>query len=251
MRETGFLILLRHGQSTANAAGLFTGVLDLPLSEQGVREAHVATALLNTADLAPETVFTSALHRTRQTAEIVTTGLRSRSAYVFSDWRLNERNYGALTGRSKDAVLQEFGQEQFLTWRRSVDTPPPPMSDILYNELSASVLFRTLPVGALTRTESLRDVIKRVRSFHSERVQPLLARGNSVLLIAHGNSLRALCALLDGLNDEAIRQLNIPTGQPLIYTFGPDLQPEHSGGQYLDAVTAQAAASVLTHEGGT
>jgi 2,3-bisphosphoglycerate-dependent phosphoglycerate mutase len=245
------LILLRHGESTANAAGLFTGVLDAPLSEHGIREAQAATALLNTANLAPDTVFTSTLRRSQHTADIVTAELNTPPARSFCDWRLNERNYGALTGLSKNDVLREFGEERFLTWRRSVDTAPPPMLDPLYNEISASPPFRELPSEALTRTESLQDVITRVSSFNEERVQPLLAEGRSVLVIAHGNSLRALCAVIDDLSDEAVRDLNIPTGQPLVYRFGADLRPENVGGHYIDAATARAAALALAHEGGT
>jgi 2,3-bisphosphoglycerate-dependent phosphoglycerate mutase len=251
VHEAGVLIVLRHGESTANAAGLFTGVLDAPLSVRGIHEAYAATALLNAAGLAPDTVFTSALGRARQTAEIVAAGLDHHPARVVSDWRLNERNYGALTGRSKDDVRTEFGDEQFLAWRRSVDEAPPPMSDRLYDEFASSALFRGLPGAALTRTEALSDVIARVGGFFTEQVEPLLARGRTVLVIAHGNSLRALCAALDRLDDQAIRDLNLPTGQPLVYRFDSAAQPVPAGGRYLDAVTALAAAVTLANEGGT
>ncbi|TFC37165.1 histidine phosphatase family protein [Cryobacterium sp. TMT2-42-4] len=218
MREAGVLIVLRHGESTANAAGLFTGVLDAPLSEQGIREASGATALLNAAlpldvprvDALPHlaasvTLFTSTLARARQTAAIVAAGLARPPVGCDADWRLNERNYGALTGRSKDDV----------------------------------------------RTEALSDVITRVDAFLTERVDPLLARGETVLVVAHGNSLRALCAVIDGLSDGQIRDLNLPTGQPLVYRFDARGRSVPFGGRYLDSVTALAAALTLANEGGT
>lgn len=262
MRKAGVLIVLRHGESTANAAGLFTGVLDAPLSEQGIREAHAATALLNVAlpsELlpgsgatgSPVTLFTSTLARALQTAAIVAAGLTRPLADCHADWRLNERNYGALTGRSKDDVRAEFGEEQFLAWRRSVAEAPPAMDDRLYAEFAATALFRVLPPEALTRTEALSDVITRVEAFLTEQVDLLLARGETVLVIAHGNSLRALCAVLDGLDDQKIRDLNLPTGQPLVYRFDSRGHPAPLGGRYLDAVTALAAAIMLANEGGT
>ncbi|HSP51717.1 MAG TPA: 2,3-diphosphoglycerate-dependent phosphoglycerate mutase [Cryobacterium sp.] len=257
MREAGVLIVLRHGESTANAAGLFTGVLDAPLSEQGFREAHAATALLNIAlpgnlpPAAPVTLFTSTLARAGQTAAIVAAGLDRQPAGYVADWRLNERNYGALTGRSKDDVRAEFGEERFVAWRRSVAEAPPAMGDRLFDEFAGSPLFRSLPPAALTRTEALSDVITRVDAFLTERVDPLLARGETVLVVAHGNSLRALCAVIDGLDDRQIRDLNLPTGQPLVYRFDARGNPVPFGGLYLDSVTALAAAITLANEGGT
>ncbi len=251
MPETGILALLRHGESTANAAGLFTGVLDAPLSARGIGEAHTAAALLLEAGLAPHAVFTSELHRARQTTEIVTADLTVSPAPFVTEWRLNERNYGALTGRSKDDVREEFGQDQFLTWRRSVHTPPPPLDDAAFAALRDSALFRRLPAEALTRTEALSEVMTRVARFHTERVEPRLAAGQTVLVVAHGNSLRALCAVLDGLDDHAIHRLNVPTGHPLVYRFTADRAPEPRGGRYLDAVGAHAAAIALAGAGGT
>ncbi|TFC94761.1 MULTISPECIES: 2,3-diphosphoglycerate-dependent phosphoglycerate mutase [Cryobacterium] len=264
MRTPGVLIVLRHGESTANAAGLFTGVLDAPLSEQGIREANGATALLNAAlsldvpqidalphPAVPVTLFTSTLARARQTATIVAAGLARPLEALVSDWRLNERNYGALTGRSKDDVRAEFGEAQFLAWRRSVAEAPPAMDDRLFDEFAATALFRALPPAALTRTEALSDVIRRVDAFLAECVDPLLARGRTVLVIAHGNSLRALCAVLDDLDAAQIRDLNLPTGQPLVYRFDSGGHPTMPGGRYLDSVTALAAAITLANEGGT
>lgn len=251
MPDAGILVLLRHGESTANAAGLFTGVLDAPLSVRGIREAHAAAALLAEAGLTPQTVYSSELHRARQTTEILTEVLHARPEPFASDWRLNERNYGALTGRSKEDVRAEFGQEQFLAWRRSVHTAPPPLDDAAFAALRKSTLFRRLPAEALTRTEALSEVMTRVAAFHTERVEPRLAAGQTVLVVAHGNSLRAFCAVLDMLDDHAIHRLNLPTGHPLVYRFGAALAPRQPGGRYLDAVGAHAAAILLALEGGT
>jgi 2,3-bisphosphoglycerate-dependent phosphoglycerate mutase len=249
--ETGILALLRHGESTANAAGLFTGVLDAALTVRGISEAHAAATLLIEAGIAPHAVFTSELHRARQTTEIVTADLTVTSAPVDTDWRLNERNYGALTGRSKDDVRAEFGQDQFLAWRRSVHTAPPPLGDAAFAALRESTLFRRLPAAALTRTEALIEVMARVARFHTERVLPRLAAGQTVLVVAHGNSLRAFCAVLDGLDDHAIHRLNVPTGHPLVYRFDAARVPVTRGGRYLDVVGARAAAIALAGDGGT
>lgn len=242
--------MLRHGQSTANAAGLFTGVLDVPLTGLGVAEARNAAVLLTDANLFPDVVLTSTLRRAQDTAALVCSAF-PEAPLSWSDWRLNERNYGDLTGRSKAEVLREFGEEQFINWRRSVDSAPPPMSDRLFDQLSASQPFAGLPLEARTRTESLRQVIGRIDSFHRDTLAPLLRQGSCVLVVAHGNSLRALCVVLDRLEDDAVRALNLPTGQPLVYSFDPELKPVLPGGRYVDEASARAAAIVLAREGGT
>jgi 2,3-bisphosphoglycerate-dependent phosphoglycerate mutase len=239
----GSLVLLRHGQSTANAAGLFTGILDPALSARGAAEAEAAAALLSASDLVPDAVLVSPLRRAGRTATIVATELGLPAGTVTVDWRLNERNYGALTGRSKDDVRAEAGEAQFLAWRRSVDTAPPPMSDERLATFAGTALFRGLPARALTRTESLRDVMGRVAEFHADRVLPLLAAGSTVLVVAHGNSLRAYCAVLENLDKPAIHRLNLPTGHPLVYRGG--------NRHYLDAPRAEAAALALALDGGT
>ena len=236
-------MLLRHGQSTANAAGLFTGILDPGLSASGADEARAAAALLACHDLVPDTVLVSPLQRAGQSAHIAATVLNLPAGTVRVDWRLNERNYGALTGRHKDDVRAEAGEVQFLAWRRSVDTAPPPMPDEQFAVFAGSALFRGLPSRALTRTESLRDVMSRVAEFHTEQVVPLLAAGQTVLVVAHGNSLRAYCAVLENLDKPAIHRLNLPTGHPLVYRDGKR--------RYLDAPRAEAAALALTLDGGT
>jgi 2,3-bisphosphoglycerate-dependent phosphoglycerate mutase len=242
-QHEGSLVLLRHGQSTANAAGLFTGILDPGLSPSGAGEARAAAALLAAHDLVPDVVLVSPLQRAEQTARIVATVLNLPVGTVRLDWRLNERNYGALTGRHKDDVRAESGEAQFLAWRRSVDTRPPAMSDEQLAVFAGSTLFRALPARALTRTESLRDVMGRVAEFHTDTVLPRLVAGQTVLVVAHGNSLRAYCAVLENLDKPAIHRLNLPTGHPLVYRNGKR--------RYLDAPRAEAAALALTLDGGT
>ncbi|MET0954320.1 MAG: 2,3-bisphosphoglycerate-dependent phosphoglycerate mutase [Cryobacterium sp.] len=241
--SAGSLVLVRHGQSTANAAGLFTGILDPGLSDTGADEAEAAAGLLQSNELVPDAVFVSPLQRAAQTARVIAETLDLPPAVVAVDWRLIERNYGALTGRFKDDVRTEFGEDQFLAWRRSVDTAPPAMADEQFAPFRNGALFQALPARALTRTESLRDVMARVTEFHAERVLPQLAAGRTVLIVAHGNSLRAYCAVLERLDKSAIHRLNLPTGHPLVYSGGTR--------RYLDAERAEAAALALTLDGGT
>lgn len=253
MPKNATLVLLRHGQSSANAAGIFTGVLDAPLSDLGRAEAISAAALIAGAGIAPSRVISSALSRARETATLVADRLPlSPCASIDVDWRLNERNYGGLTGRTKSDVRAEFGDEQFLRWRRSVDTPPPVMSDEMFVNLAASPPFQTLPVAALNRGESLRDVMDRVTPFLDDVVAPAMSRSECVLLVAHGNSLRAIVALLDGLRPDQISALNIPTGQPFLYDADPhDRRLIPGSGRYLDPRAADEAARRLAREGGT
>jgi 2,3-bisphosphoglycerate-dependent phosphoglycerate mutase len=242
-QNAGSLVLLRHGQSTANAAGLFTGILDPGLSVTGAGEARAAAELLRSHGLVPDLVLVSPLRRAAHTARLVAEALALPAAAISPDWRLTERNYGALTGRQKNDVRAEVGEAQFLAWRRSVDTAPPAMSDAQLARFAATALFRGLPARALTRTESLRDVMARVAQFHADRVLPELAAGRAVLVVAHGNSLRAYCAVLENLDKSAIHRLNLPTGHPLVYRDGVR--------RYLDTDRAEAAARALTLDGGT
>lgn len=243
---TATLVLLRHGQSTANAAGLFTGLEDVALTIAGRTEAATAARLLNLADLWPDIWVMSPLRRARQTADILMRDARAAPRVIREDWRLSERNYGALTGRSKSEVLAEYGEAQFLSWRRSVDDAPPPMSEGTHEALPIATQYPELGY-----TESLRNVIARVGACYQERIAPALRRGGSVMVIAHGNSLRALCSIIDQLGDEEIRELNLPTGQPLIYDVRADGSAAIRGGRYLDPSNAKAAAFAIAHEGGT
>lgn len=249
--QTVSLLLLRHGESTANAAGLFTGVLDVPLTQLGFREALVAAELIRASGLRIDVALVSELLRAQQTATAVLDALELGSVQPLSDWRLDERNYGALTGRSKHEVLTEYGEALFHSWRRSLNVAPPPMPEEQFIELGARRPFISLPAAALTRTESLADVIARVRPFYAERVLPELRRGSNVLVVGHGNSLRAVCAELDGLSAEEIETLNIPTGQPLLYEFDGGSSPTPSAKRYLDPETALAASELIAQQGGT
>ena len=195
-------------------------------------------------------MFCSEQRRTIETARILADEGVFDPRVLARDWRLDERNYGALTGRRKTDVAEEFGYEQFLEWRRSVDVPPPPMSSEQLERFRAEPPYNALPSGAVTATESLRDVERRVRAFHEERVVPALGSVGAVLVIAHGNSLRGYCAVLDGLDDHEIRHLNIPTGHPLVYRLRSGV-PVVRGGEYADQEGALRAAEELRRVGGT
>ncbi len=245
------LILLRHGESTANADGLFTGLIDVSLSERGKAEAARAGRLIADAGYHASSTYCSEQKRTIETvAVLVATGIVDADS-VHRDWRLNERNYGGLTGRFKTDVAEEFGHEQFLEWRRSVDVAPPPMDEQMLSRFRQMPPYSGLPPEAVTPTESLRDVERRVGQFHREQIVPRLARGEQVLVVAHGNSLRGYCADLDSLTDGEIRDLNIPTGHPLVYRFDDSLRPLQRGGTYIDVEAAEAAADELRRVGGT
>jgi 2,3-bisphosphoglycerate-dependent phosphoglycerate mutase len=249
--KRGSLLLLRHGESTANAAGLFTGILDVGLTEVGFAEARIAADLVRATQVHLDVVFVSELLRAKQTATMILDVLDLTMLHPIADWRLNERNYGALTGRSKQEVLAEYGEPLFHSWRRSVDVAPPPMPDEQFAALASSHPFSSWPTAALTLTESLGDVITRVRAFYTQRVLPELFAGSNVLLVGHGNSLRALCAELDQLTTKEVEALNIPTGQPLLYEFDAALSPLPRRNRYLDPVTALSAATVIAQQGGT
>lgn len=237
------LILLRHGQSQANADGLFTGLLDVPLTDVGRAEAARAAHRLNEEHLGAAVCFTSPLRRATESAAILARELVSPPV-IEEDWRLAERHYGALTSRTKASVRKEYGEEQFLLWRRSMHVAPPPMSP------QQRAVIAPAPEW-LGLTESLADVIIRVADVWQERILPALHRGSAAIVVAHGNSLRALCCLLDDLSEDQVRDLNIPTGHPLVYRIGADGRPVIPGGTYLDPDDAHAAAATIAREGGT
>ncbi len=244
-RAVNTLVLARHGQSQANADGLFTGLLDVPLTDVGRLEAVRAARLLNDNGLWSPVWFCSPLLRVRQTVAILTDQLSRPPSQTIWDWRLAERNYGALTGRTKRSVLAEYGQVRFRAWRRSVGVAPPPMSKEQRRTLGNAP-------AALGFTESLHDVIVRVGAAWRHDIEPVLRRDGSVLVLAHGNSLRALCTVLDTLTDAEVQALNIPTGHPLVYRFAAgDDRPLVRGDEYLDPMTARLAAAQIAREGGT
>ena len=244
---THTLILLRHGNSTWNQKNLFTGWVDVRLSEQGVAEATRAGELLAESGLAPDVLYTSVLTRAIQTANIALDTAERSWIPVKRSWRLNERHYGALQGKDKAQTLEEFGSEQFQLWRRSFDVPPPPLDDD--SDFSQAHDERYAGLGAdLPRTESLALVIKRLLPYWDSDIAPDLRAGKTVLITAHGNSLRALVKHLDGISDEDIAELNIPTGIPLVYTLDDELRPVGDA-RYLDPEAAAAGAAAVANQG--
>ncbi|MDO5493360.1 MAG: phosphoglyceromutase [Nesterenkonia sp.] len=242
------LILLRHGQSDWNEKNLFTGWVDVPLTEQGRAEAARGGELLAEHDLLPDVVHTSLLQRAITTAHLSLEAADRLWIPVRRDWRLNERHYGALQGKDKAAIREEYGEEQFMTWRRSFDTPPPELdADDEYSQVGDP---RYSDLGdAAPRTECLKDVVERMLPYWEVSVVPDLREGRTVLLAAHGNSLRALVKHLDGISDADIAGLNIPTGIPLHYRLGEDLAPQKPGGTYLDPDAAKDAIAAVANQG--
>ena len=245
---TSTLILLRHGESTWNSLNLFTGWVDVPLSDKGRGEAEHGGELLKSANLLPDVVHTSLLRRAITTANLALDAADRHWIHVRRTWRLNERHYGDLQGKDKKQTLQEYGEAQFMLWRRSYDTPPPEIGDT--NEYSQAGDPRYADLGAdAPKTECLADVVVRLRPYLYGPVRDDLAAGKTVLLAAHGNSLRAVVKLLDGISDEAIAAVNIPTGQPLTYQLDDELRPLKAGGAYLDPAAAAAAITAVANQG--
>jgi 2,3-bisphosphoglycerate-dependent phosphoglycerate mutase len=243
------LVLLRHGESDWNSKGLFTGWVDVSLSETGVREARAGGQLLREASLRPDVVHTSVLTRAIQTAHIALDEAGLLWLPVSRSWRLNERHYGALQGKDKAQTRQEFGDEQFMLWRRSYDVPPPPLADDDPMSQVADPRYANLPPELLPRTECLADVLDRMLPYWYDSIVPDLAGGRTVLVAAHGNSIRALVKHLDGVSDAEISSLNIPTGIPLVYELDDSFQPVHPGGRYLDPAAAAAAIEAVSNQG--
>ena len=243
------LVLLRHGESTWNALNQFTGWVDVDLSEKGEAEAVRGGAMLREAGVLPDVVHTSLLRRAIRTANIALDGCDRHWIPVVRNWRLNERHYGALQGKNKKQTLEAYGEEQFMLWRRSYDTPPPAIDP--HDEFSQShdPRYDWLPPEANPLTECLEDVVVRLIPYWEDVIVPDLRAGKVVLVAAHGNSLRALVKHLDGISDEDIAGLNIPTGIPLVYRLDADLRPTVTGGEYLDPEAAVAAAAAVANQG--
>ncbi|MGZ4649193.1 MAG: phosphoglyceromutase [Kineosporiaceae bacterium] len=242
------LVLLRHGESEWNAKNRFTGWVDVPLSDRGGAEALNGGRLLAGAGLLPDVVHTSVLRRAISTANIALDVADRHWIPVKRSWRLNERHYGALQGKNKKQTLEQFGEEQFMLWRRSYDVPPPPLPDM--DEFSQVGDPRYADLGdEMPRTECLKDVVARLMPWWDDEVVPDLRSGMTVLLAAHGNSLRALVKHLDAIGDEEIAALNIPTGIPLLYRLDEELHPVVPGGTYLDPEAAQVAAAAVASQG--
>jgi 2,3-bisphosphoglycerate-dependent phosphoglycerate mutase len=243
------LILLRHGESEWNAKNLFTGWVDVNLTEQGEKEATRGGELLKDAGLLPEVLHTSLLKRAIRTANLALDAADRAWIPVHRSWRLNERHYGALQGKDKAATLAEFGEEQFMEWRRSYDTPPPELADGAAWSQSDDPRYAAIPSELRPRTECLKDVLERALPYWYDGVVPDLAAGRTVLVTAHGNSLRALVKHLDGVSDADIVGLNIPTGIPLLYELDADYHPVTPGGTYLDPDAAKAAIEAVKNQG--
>ncbi|HYI50760.1 MAG TPA: phosphoglyceromutase [Microbacterium sp.] len=241
------LILLRHGQSVWNELNLFTGWVDVRLSEKGRAEAIRGGELIAESGLLPDVLHTSVLSRAIQTADLALDAADRLWIPVKRTWRLNERHYGALQGKDKAQTLEEFGPEQFMLWRRSFDVPPPPLDDD--SEFSQVGDPRYVGIdGEVPRTESLKLVIDRFLPYWESDIVPDLREGKTVLVTAHGNSLRGLVKHLDGISDADIAELNIPTGIPLVYRLDEELQPIGAG-EYLDPEAAAAGAAAVARQG--
>jgi 2,3-bisphosphoglycerate-dependent phosphoglycerate mutase len=245
----GTLVLLRHGESEWNAKNLFTGWVDVGLAEKGRQEAAAAGRLLIDSGIRPAVVHTSVLTRAISTANGALEAAGLGWLPVRRSWRLNERHYGALQGKDKAQVRAEFGDEQFMTWRRSYDVPPPPLADDDPLSQVGDARYGLLPPELMPRTECLRDVVGRLLPYWYDAIVPDLAAGRTVLVVAHGNSLRALVKHLDGISDAAIAELNIPTGIPLRYELDDSYRPVQAGGTYLDPAAAAEAAEAVKNQG--
>ncbi len=242
------LVLLRHGESDWNQKNLFTGWVDVDLTAAGEAEGRRGGELLVEHDLRPDVVHTSLLRRAIRTAQITLDTADRHWIPVRRSWRLNERHYGALQGKDKAQVREQFGEEQFMLWRRSYDTPPPELADD--DEFSQAGdpryadLLQTLP-----RTECLKDVVARMLPYWYDAIVPDLRREGVVLVAAHGNSLRALIKHLDGLGDDAVVSLNVPTGIPLAYDLDDATMLPATTGRYLDPDAAEAAIEAVANQG--
>ena len=240
------LVLLRHGQSAWNKTNQFTGWVDVPLTEQGVEEAKRGGELLKEKNVLPDIVFTSLLRRAINTANIALDSADRLWIPVERNWRLNERHYGALQGKNKSEVRQEYGDEKFMIWRRSYATPPP---EIDPNDQYSQNGDPRYTGADVPETEALANVVTRVTPYWEETIKPQLAAGKTVLIAAHGNSLRAIVKMLDGLSEDEIAQVNIPTAIPLLYELDENFKPIKPRGEYLDPEAAAAGAAAVANQG--
>ena len=243
---TGKLILLRHGESEWNAKNLFTGWVDVDINEKGVAEGKKAAELLKAEGLLPDVLHTSLLRRAIHTAYLALDGCDRHWIPVRRHWRLNERHYGALQGKDKAQTLEQYGEEQFMLWRRSYDVPPPAIE--VGSEFSQDADPRYADAPQVL-TECLKDVLERALPYWDAEIVPDLKAGKTVLVAAHGNSLRAIVKYLDGISDEDIAGLNIPTGIPLVYELDEETLKPVKPGQYLDPDAAAEAIKAVANQG--
>lgn len=240
------LVLMRHGESEWNKKNLFTGWVDVPLSEKGTEEAKHGGELLKEADVLPDLLFTSLLKRAITTANLALDSADRSWIPVERNWRLNERHYGALQGLNKAETREKYGDEQFMLWRRSYDTPPPAIEPGSEFAQDGDPRYAGDPVP---QTECLKDVLERLMPYWENNIVPALQTGKTVMVAAHGNSLRAIVKHLDDISDDDIAGLNIPTGIPLVYELDEEtLKPVKKGGTYLDP-DAQAKIDAVANQG--
>lgn len=243
------LVLLRHGESDWNLKELFTGWFDVDLTPKGEAEARRAGELLASNDLLPDLVHTSVQKRAIRTATLALETADRVWVPVRRSWRLNERHYGALQGKNKKETRETYGEEQYMLWRRSYDVPPPPIEVGDPYDVSSDPRYAALPAELRPRTECLADVVERMLPYWYDDIVPDLRTGATVMVAAHGNSLRALVMHLDGMTKEEVVGLNIPTGIPLRYELDDDLRPTKAGGVYLDPAAAAEAAAKVASQG--
>jgi 2,3-bisphosphoglycerate-dependent phosphoglycerate mutase len=244
----GTLVLVRHGQSSWNLENRFTGWWDVPLSDLGQKEARTAGTLLHEAGVVVDQAYTSVLTRAVNTLTLALEEMGQVWVPVARSWRLNERHYGGLTGLDKAETRERYGDEQFRLWRRSYDTPPPPMEPGHPFDVRADARYRHVPPDVIPATECLADVVARMLPYWYDAIAPDLMAGRTVLVAAHGNSLRALIKHLDGISDSEITDLEIPTGVPIVYVFDPVLG--HGPRRELgDPEAIAAAAEAVRRQG--
>jgi len=241
----GKLVLVRHGQSAWNLENLFTGWTDVDLTDKGCEEARAAGRLLRDPGFDFSRAFTSVLKRAIRTLWIIQDEMDRMWLPVERDWRLNERHYGALQGLDKAETTAKYGAEQVKIWRRSYDIPPPPLpaEDARHPRLDRR--YREIPAAMLPATESLKDTLARVERSWADRIVPALETGGDILVVAHGNSLRALVKMLDGMSDADILEFNIPTGVPILYELDSEFRPAAPRRFLGDAAAIEAAARAV------
>jgi 2,3-bisphosphoglycerate-dependent phosphoglycerate mutase len=251
------LVLLRHGQSEWNLANLFTGWIDVDLTEQGRKEASRAGQDLAAAGVLPDIVHTSVQVRAIRTAELALEACERSWIPVRRSWRLNERHYGDLQGKDKKQTAEQFGMEQLKLWRRSYDVPPPPLDPMKNKKRwGYDARYSALPRDVLPRSECLADVLERMLPWWYDAIVPDLRAGHTVLVAAHGNSLRALVKHLDKMTPEQVVDLNLPTGEPLVYELNDQLEPPGRKGpggvkgRYVDPKRALASAAAVAKQAG-
>ncbi len=217
------LVLIRHGESLWNKENRFTGWVDVDLSEKGRQEAAQAGRLIKEEGLDFDVVFTSVLRRAVRTLWIALDEMQCFHLPIQTSWRLNERHYGALQGLNKSETAAKYGEEQVKIWRRSYDTPPPPLGDAEREEQRRLPPFKSIPEADFPRGETLKTTLDRLLPLWNGEIAPRIRKGEKVLIVAHGNSIRALVQHLEKLTPEQIMEVNIPTGTPLVYELGDDL----------------------------